>query len=61
MSNPTTPNPIDQSKPQGISWKDAKAELLKDPALKKAYDRFDLWYELGKRWINFKIWLKGKK
>jgi len=37
-------------------WSTVKAELLKDPKLRKAYDRPDPLYWLKKKWINYRIW-----
>lgn len=40
-----------------------KEELLKKSSFKKEYERFDLWFEIGMKWVEFKMWLsvlKGK-
>lgn len=46
-----------------MNWKDAKKELLKDPATRKSYDHFDFWHWLGCKKDNVIIFwykLRGK-
>lgn len=43
-----------------MRWEQAKKELLKDPARRKAYESKDWRYELNKWWINVKIWWKNR-
>ena len=35
-----------------MDWKDAKAKLLEDPELRKAYEKRDWSFELMKLWLD---------
>lgn len=39
----------------GVSWDEAKKELLKDPEIRKAYEAIDLAYEVGKSVADARI------
>ena len=43
-----------------MDWKDAKAKLLEDPELRKAYEKRDWSFELMKLWLDLKIFFKTK-
>lgn len=40
-----------------MTLEEAKNKLLKDPAFKKEYERFDLWFEIQQKWLELQILL----
>jgi glutaredoxin-related protein len=42
------------NKRRKMNLKDFKKELLKNPEVKKEFERFDLWFELQQLWLEFK-------
>lgn len=51
------PNPK-QVKKIGMTFKEVKTELMKNPEFKKEYEKFDLMWEFKKIWIKIRIKLK---
>lgn len=41
----------------GKPHSEVKEELLRNPEVRKEYERFDLSWELQKAWVRFRIWL----
>lgn len=43
-----------------MKLKDHLNKALQDPAFRKEYERFDLFFELGQLWLQFKLWFYNK-